>query len=144
MVLGELGGRITQALRALSTSAVIDEEVFNKILKDISSALLQSDVNIKVVMKLRDNIKLRVNLEEVSSGTNKRKLIQRAVFEELVSMLTPEGEPYVMEKGRANVVMFVGLQVRACPRDGAARAARRLPVGGSAGWRGRTAPESCD
>lgn len=112
MVLAELGSKITSALRSLNSTTLIDEEVLAKVLKDISTALLGADVNVRLVMKLRDNIKLRVNLEDLPSGTNKRRLIQRAVFEELVAMVKPEREPYKMQKGRSNVVMFVGLQVR--------------------------------
>uniref|UniRef100_A0A7S4LA90 signal-recognition-particle GTPase n=1 Tax=Paramoeba aestuarina TaxID=180227 RepID=A0A7S4LA90_9EUKA len=41
---------------------------------------------------------------------NRRKLIQQAVFDELVSMMDPGTKPFVPKKGRCNVFMFVGLQ----------------------------------
>ena len=34
----------------------------------------------------------------------------RFVFEELVSMLSPAKKPFKPEKGKTNIVMFVGLQ----------------------------------
>jgi signal recognition particle subunit SRP54 len=46
-------------------------------LKEIAAALLQSDVNIKLVQNLRNNIKKIVNIEEMASGVNKRKIIQK-------------------------------------------------------------------
>ena len=52
-------------------------KVFTRILKEITVALLQSDVNIRQVKKLQDSIKARVNLEEVASGLNRRKIIQQ-------------------------------------------------------------------
>lgn len=63
-------------------------------------------------MKLRDQIKTRVAIECEGSGVNKRRVIQRAVYEELVNMLSPvDVEPFKPVRGRSNVIMFVGLQV---------------------------------
>ncbi len=49
--------------------------------------LLQSDVNVKLVMGLRSNVKKRVNIGNVAAGLNARKVIEKAVFDELVAML---------------------------------------------------------
>jgi signal recognition particle GTPase len=45
------------------------------------------------------------------SGLNKRIIIQQAVFQELVKLVDPGVKPYQPKKGKANVIMFVGLQV---------------------------------
>lgn len=87
MVLNELGSRITTALAAMSNSMVIDEAVLDACLKEICTALLQSDVNVRLVANLRNNIKKRVNVEELAAGLNKRKIIEKAVFDELCAML---------------------------------------------------------
>ena len=65
---------------------------------------------VKVVQTIRKNIKGMINLEELAAGTNKRRLIQQAVFNELCSMLSCDRKAYELRKGRPNVVMFVGLQ----------------------------------
>jgi signal recognition particle subunit SRP54 len=49
MVLNELGAKITGALAAMSNQMVIDEKVLDACLKEICSALLQSDVNVRLV-----------------------------------------------------------------------------------------------
>ena len=66
---------------------VIDEAVLDECLKEICSALLQSDVNVRLVAGLRNNIKKRVNMDELAAGLNKRKIIEKAVFDELCSIL---------------------------------------------------------
>ena len=69
-------------------------------------------MNLKIVMKLRETIKNRVTIECQAAGVNKHRVIQRAVYEELVNMLSPvEVEPFKPVRGRSNVIMFVGLQV---------------------------------
>jgi len=47
-------------------------------------ALLQSDVNVKYVGQLRNNVKKIVNKEKESAGNNIRRIIQQAVVQELV------------------------------------------------------------
>ena len=58
MVLADLGRKITNALKSLSNATVINEEVLNAMLKEICAALLEADVNVQLVKKLRNNIKL--------------------------------------------------------------------------------------
>eukprot|EP00894_Picocystis_sp_ML_P000579 jgi/Pico_ML_1/51096/g2183.t1 len=57
MVLGDLGTKLTGALRKMQDHAVIDDEVLDAFLKEICTALLQADVNVKQVMALRTNVK---------------------------------------------------------------------------------------
>ncbi len=48
---------------------------------------VQADVNVKMVMGLRVNVKKRVNIADVPAGLNVRRLIEKAVYEEMVAML---------------------------------------------------------
>merc|ERR1711988_1823828 len=71
---------------------------------------MQADVDVKIVKELRENIKKRVDFESMAMGYNKKRILQAAVFEELVAMLTPSKKPFQPKKGKQNVIMFVGLQ----------------------------------
>jgi len=110
MVLVELGNQITGALRKLNETTVIDQTVIDNMLKEIVFALIKSDVNIKLVGAMRKRIQSKIKLEEMASGVNKRRVIQKTVFDELVSLVTASRKPFKMAKGKSNVVMFVGLQ----------------------------------
>lgn len=79
-------------------------------LKEVCTALLEADVNIKLVKQLRENVKSAIDLEEMASGLNKRKMIQHAVFKELVKLVDPGVKAWTPTKGKQNVIMFVGLQ----------------------------------
>jgi len=74
MVLAELGKKINQALSRLNKASVIDEGVLKEILNEIATALLQADVNVKFVKKLRDNITTQFKMSE-TENLNLRKLI---------------------------------------------------------------------
>ena len=110
MVLAELGRKISTALRGLNSKTNIDEKVLKQLLNEISRALMDADVSLQVIKEIRTNIKNIVSMEELAAGTNKQKMIQEAVFKELVRMINPEKEPYRLKRGKCNVVMFVGLQ----------------------------------
>ncbi|KOX69003.1 Signal recognition particle 54 kDa protein [Melipona quadrifasciata] len=114
MVLADLGRKITSALRSLSNATVINEEVLNSMLKEICAALLESDVNIRLVKKLRENVRLVIDINDIAGGLNKRRMIQSAVFKELVKLIDPGVKAYQPIKGRPNVIMFVGKNWKAC------------------------------
>jgi signal recognition particle GTPase len=94
--------------------------------QDISRALIESDVNIKLVSTLRKAVKEKVTQSESAAGgpsmrpstwlchhscllnvgttgLNRRKMIQKSVMEELVRMIDPGSKPYQLKKGGPSV-----------------------------------------
>lgn len=55
-------------------------------LKEICAALLEADVNIRLVKKLRENVRQVIDFDDMGGGLNKRRMIQSAVFKELVKV----------------------------------------------------------
>ena len=130
MVLAELGGKLRESLRKIrdNSNNVVDEAQLNALLADIARALIESDVNVKLVMQLRNNIKAKVeasrmNKETSSSSSstttnNLAKIVTQAVVDELTALLTPttnnnnnnNKKPYTMKRGTPNIILFVGLQ----------------------------------
>ena len=68
MVLADLGRKLTDALNSLGKATVIDEEVLNAMLLEISRALLEADVNIRLVKQMKDNVKQAIDFDEVAQG----------------------------------------------------------------------------
>ncbi|ORX38498.1 SRP54-type protein [Kockovaella imperatae] len=116
MVLADLGARLHGALNQLSRAPVVDEKVIDALLKELCAALLESDVNVKLVSSLRTKVKAKVNksLEDADKAggkeVNKKNVVQKAVFDELVALVDPGTEPYKPVKGKVNVLMAVGIQ----------------------------------
>jgi len=126
MVLAELGGKLRESLRKLHSSGGgnVTKVQLTQLLTEISRALIESDVNVKLVMGMRENVKTKVAtlIEEKeneeggggerqnTSNQNVSKLVQKAVVEELVQLLEPSRKPYNMKRGKTNIVLFVGLQ----------------------------------
>ncbi len=77
---------------------------------------LQADVNVKLVSKLRANVKAVATSASKGAGLSRRRVVEKAVIDELTSMLDSSayggsGKPLPdPKKGKTHVVMFVGLQ----------------------------------
>jgi signal recognition particle subunit SRP54 len=62
MVLADLGARLHGALNQFSRASSIDEAAIDALLKELCAALLESDVNVKLVASLRSKVKAKVSL----------------------------------------------------------------------------------
>ncbi|KAK4703521.1 signal recognition particle subunit SRP54, partial [Phenoliferia sp. Uapishka_3] len=122
MVLADLGKRLNAAISSLGSSPV-DEQALDSALKAICAALLESDVNVRLVKNLRERVKVKVlpqlvEIQKKSSGDalagNKGKqIIHKTVFDELVALVDPGDlapPAFDPKKGKSSVIMMVGLQ----------------------------------
>lgn len=118
MVLADLGRRLNQAFADLQRQPTVDEATVDLLLKHVCSALLASDVNVRLVQKLRQDVKAEVQtmLNEKShadsqTDAQRKHQVQKIVFEYLVKLVDAGGDVHHrLEKGKQNVIMFVGLQ----------------------------------
>ncbi|KAK5166417.1 Signal recognition particle [Saxophila tyrrhenica] len=110
MVLQDLGRRINSAVTDLTRSPTLTEKAFDGMIKEICNALMEADVNIRLVTSLRKTIKSSVKLDQLPPHANKKRIIQKAVFDALVDIVNPHQTAYQPKKGKSNVIMFVGLQ----------------------------------
>ncbi|GMI21825.1 hypothetical protein TeGR_g10094, partial [Tetraparma gracilis] len=111
MVLAELGQRLQGAMRKLGNVSITDEQI-ESVLNETCQCLIEADVAVQLVKDMKGRIKLRLSAETENNSANggKRKLVQKAIQDELVGMLSPSQQPYKLSRRRPNVVMFVGLQ----------------------------------
>jgi len=110
MVLQDLGKRINAAVTDLTRAPTMSEKAFDGMIKEICNALMEADVNIRLVGTLRKAIKSKVKFGELAPHANKRRIIQQAVFEALVDIVNPHEKAWQPKKAKSNVIMFVGLQ----------------------------------
>ena len=103
MVLQDLGRRINSAVNDLTRSPTLDEKAFDGMIKEISNALMEADVNVRLVSTLRKTIRSSVKFNELPPHANKKRIIQKAVFDALVDIMNPHQNAYQPKKGKANV-----------------------------------------
>jgi len=107
MVLEKLGDSLKDTLNKITKAMFVDEKLINELVKDIQRALLQSDVNVKMVFDLTKNIKERAMKEE-GKGLSKKEHLITIVYEELVKFLGDKESKITISK-KPFRIMMVGL-----------------------------------
>ncbi len=106
MVLENLGGSLRNALKKIASANKIDKALVDDAVREIQRALLQADVNVKLVMQLSNTIKERALNEKPAPGMNPREHVINIVYQELIN-LVGRGSDIPLKKQN---IMLVGLQ----------------------------------
>jgi signal recognition particle subunit SRP54 len=108
-MLGNLGKNLTKTMKKLAGMTIIDEEVVKEVIKEIQRALIQSDVNIKLVLNLSKTIEDKALNEEPPKGVTAKEHVIKIVYDELVHLLGEKAEEIEISK-KPYKILFVGLQ----------------------------------
>ncbi len=110
MVLDKLGNSLKETLAKIAKSMFVDERLVNELVKDIQRALLQADVNVKLVFELTNKIKKRALDEKTPAGVSQREYLVKIVYEELTNFLGGERNEIIIDKSKKPFkIMMVGL-----------------------------------
>jgi len=104
-----LGDRLQNAIHKIKGYGKITEDNISEMMREIRLALLEADVNYKVVKEFTNTVKEKALGEEVASSINPGDLFVKIVKDELTELLGGESEPLNMN-GSPAVLMLVGLQ----------------------------------
>jgi len=110
MVLGRLGRSLYEALKRVFRAPAVDEKLVNELVRDIQRALLQADVNVRLVLALSERIRERALKEELPPGISRREHVIKVVYDELVKLVGEKPAELDVRPGQRKVIMLVGLQ----------------------------------
>ena len=104
-----LGEHLQNAIHKIKGYGKITEENISDMMREIRLALLEADVNYKVVKEFTNSVKEKALGEEVASSINPGDLFVKIVKDELTELLGGS-QVDICLKGNPAVVMLVGLQ----------------------------------
>lgn len=104
-----LGDRLQNAIHKIKGYGKITEDNISDMMREIRLALLEADVNYKVVKEFTNSVKEKALGAEVASSINPGDLFAKIVKDELTELLGGEQEDICL-KGSPAVLMLVGLQ----------------------------------
>jgi signal recognition particle subunit SRP54 len=115
---------LRSALKKIVGATDINEELIDSICKDVQRSLLQSDVNVKLVISITKNLKERAINEKPPKGLSRKDHIITILYSELAMLLGYSGETIkIVEKSREsddkvisfkpdkqNIILMLGIQ----------------------------------
>ena len=105
-----LGKSLNDAVRKLLRLAVVDEKAVKELVRDLQRALLQSDVNVSLVLQISQAVEKRSLEEKLPPGISRREHVVKVLYEELTRFLGEEPSKLIIEPGKMHVIMLVGIQ----------------------------------
>jgi len=104
-----LSDKLQEIIRKTSANGALTEDNMQEALREIRRALLEADVNLRVVKAFISKIKDKAEGEEVLKGVNPSQQLVKIVHDELVELLGRELSPLDLT-GHPNIIMMLGLQ----------------------------------
>jgi len=105
-----LGERLAAALKKITGRGVLRPEDVEAGLREVRLALLEADVNFKVVKEFVERVRARLAGAEISPGLTAPQTVVKAVSDELVELLGGNSESLRYASRPPTIVMLAGLQ----------------------------------
>src|ERR687885_1703886 len=123
-MLDNLRTGLRSALKKIVGATDVNEELIDALCKDVQRALLQSDVNVKLVISITKNLKERALNEKPPKGLSRKDHIVTILYNELATLLGYSGDTItVVDKsrdsedqvisfkpGKQSIILMLGVQ----------------------------------
>ena len=110
MAFESLSDKLTSIFKKLRGQSRLTEKNMEDMLKEIRVALLEADVNYKVVKEFTNNVKEKALGQDVLNKLNPSQMLVKIVHDELVELLGSDDSELHYANNRPTIIMMVGLQ----------------------------------
>ena len=100
---------LSEKLRNIIREKELTQENMQEVLREIRRALLEADVNLRVVKSFITSIREKAEGEKIVEGVDASQQLVKIVHDELVNILGKELKPLNLS-GHPNIIMMLGLQ----------------------------------
>ncbi len=109
MAFDSLSEKLQNVFKNLRSKGRLTEDDVKTALREVKLALLEADVNFKVVKQFVRDVQERAVGQDVMSGLNPGQMVIKIVNEEMVRLMGAETTELTLEPGRAlTVIMMTG------------------------------------
>jgi len=107
-MLESLGSALKKGFDKIAGAIFIDKKTIELIVKDLQRALIQADVNVRLVKEIGDRIKKEAENEKIK-GIEKKEHLTKILHDEILNLLGREKHEIKLEKGKNSKIMLLGL-----------------------------------
>ena len=110
MAFEALQEKFSRIVKTLKGESKLTEKNMEAMLKEVRIALLEADVNYKVVKVFVSNVKEKALGQQVYTKLNPSEMVIKIVKDELVEFLGSDRSELAYNKNKPTIIMLVGLQ----------------------------------
>ena len=111
MAFDSLSDKLQNVFKNLKSKGIVTEDDVKAAMKEVKRALLEADVNFKVVKQFVSTVSEKAVGEDVMKGLNPGQMVIKIVRDELVSLMGSEiTELKTLPENQLTIVMMCGLQ----------------------------------
>ena len=110
MVFEGLAGRLQETFRRLKGKGKLTVEDVNEAMREVRLALLEADVNFKVVKSFVARVKERAVGQEVMNSLTPGQQVIKIVYEELSELMGGNQTKVILSSKPPTIIMVLGLQ----------------------------------
>ena len=111
MAFDSLSEKLQNVFKSLRSKGRLTEDDVKAAMKEVKLALLEADVNFRVVKQFIKDVQERAIGQDVMNGLNPGQMVIKIVNEEMVKLMGSETTEVKFEPGKSlTVIMMVGLQ----------------------------------
>ena len=110
MAFEALSEKFSKVIKKIKGESKLTEKNMDEMLKEVRIALLEADVNYKVVRDFVNNVKEKAIGEKVFDKLNPSEMVVKIVRDELVELLGSDNCELNYNKNKPTIIILVGLQ----------------------------------
>ena len=110
MAFEALQEKFSRIVKTIKGESKLTEKNMEAMLKEVRIALLEADVNYKVVKVFISNVKEKALGQQVYTKLNPSEMVIKIVKDELVELLGSDRSELAYNKNKPTIIMLVGLQ----------------------------------
>ena len=105
-----LSDRLQETLQKVSGQGTLNEENLKEPLREVKLALLEADVNLKIVKEFVEGVRAGCLGAAVEKGFNPSRQFIQMVHDQLVEVMGSQPEELKLSSGRMTRILMAGLQ----------------------------------
>jgi len=108
-MLDSLRSGLQNAVKKLLGNDIVDEAAIKEFVRDLQRALIQADVNVKLVLSVTESVQRRALEEKPPPGLDRKNQIVKILYEELDTLLGGDQE-LKLDRTKPTVIVMLGIQ----------------------------------
>ncbi|OLS21949.1 MAG: Signal recognition particle 54 kDa protein [Candidatus Heimdallarchaeota archaeon LC_3] len=109
-MLDAFSNKLKDIVKSIRKLSIVDIEKVNELLDELTSALIEADVNIDLAIAMVNKVRENALNEKLPPAVSRLDYVIKIIHDELINLLGKKNYPFEPDQNKLNILMFVGVQ----------------------------------